>query len=179
MRHAHLQSYDLARDKEDQIMDEIWRTIARVSYRQWERAAQVRQEQDALLKSRLAALLHDAHQQDQQDHPDDPHLNQKQECEVEALESLFSRAAAADRPQELPSCLTCVLTMDVFRDPVVAPSGFSYENSVLKEHLERVGSFDPVTRQPIDKAELVKNLNLRSAAHLYLKEHPWAWKESL
>ena len=69
--------------------------------------------------------------------------------------------------------------MDVFRDPVITPSGFSYEYSEIKRHIDQGGHFDPVTRQPVEKTQLVRNLNLRSVAHMYLKEHPWAWKESM
>jgi len=176
----HLEkSYELARDKEDQIMDEIWKVIARVSYGQWEREARQRSEKDAVLMSRLQSLLHEAHVREMRaaGHPANlAHIHAEEKA---SLMDLFKRATAPDRPIEIPGCLTCVLTMDVFRDPVLSPSGFSYEYADLKRHIDRVGHFDPVTRQPIEKTQLVRNLNLRSVSHLYLKEHPWAWKESM
>jgi hypothetical protein len=39
-----------------------------------------------------------------------------------------------------------MLLLQVFRDPVITPSGFSYERSALLEHLSRVGKFDPISR---------------------------------
>lgn len=165
------QSYELARDKGDQIMDEIWKTIARVSYHRWQRASEQRSHDDARFKERLKTLLLEAHQKESLS------TDSIRQEELKMLEEVFRRAGEQDQPKEVPSCLTCVLTMEVFRDPVVCPSGFSYERSDLMEHLERVGAFDPITREPIEKSQLVKNLNLRSNAHLYLNEHPWAWKD--
>eukprot|EP00210_Caulerpa_lentillifera_P000743 g719.t1 len=172
-------SYELARDKEDQIMDEIWQTIARVSYNQWKQCAHQRSLEDARLKSRLIGILKQRHQQELRTTYDPSGKIRDQETELEALESVFERASRMDKVEEIPSCLTCPLTMDVFRDPVISPSGSSYEYSVLKGHIEKAGSFDPITRQPIDKSNLIRNLNLRTAAHFYLQEHPWAWKESM
>jgi len=39
---------------------------------------------------------------------------------------------------QVPEHLCCNITMDMFRDPVVTPSGVTYERSVILEHLERV-----------------------------------------
>lgn len=172
-------SYELARDKEDQIMDEIWQTIARVSYSQWKANAFRQSSEDSRFKSKLLHLLKQHHEQELRRTKDPMSKSKDHESELEALESLFQRASRVDRPEEIPGCFTCPLTMDVFRDPVISPSGSSYEHSVLKAHLEKAGSFDPITRQPIEKSNLIRNLNLRSAAHLYLQEHPWAWKESM
>eukprot|EP00191_Tetraselmis_sp_GSL018_P012367 CAMPEP_0177620224 /NCGR_PEP_ID=MMETSP0419_2-20121207/26758_1 /TAXON_ID=582737 /ORGANISM="Tetraselmis sp., Strain GSL018" /LENGTH=69 /DNA_ID=CAMNT_0019119701 /DNA_START=437 /DNA_END=646 /DNA_ORIENTATION=- len=69
--------------------------------------------------------------------------------------------------------------MDVFRDPVITPSGLSYERSVVTEHLHKVGAFDPVTREPVNASQLVTNIDLRSATHQYLDDHPWAWAECM
>lgn len=160
-------------------MDEIWQTIARVSYSQWQVGALRRSSEDAIFKSKLLNLLKQHHDQELGRSNDPVSKSKDHESELEALESLFQRASRMDRPEEIPSCFTCPLTMDVFRDPVISPSGSSYEHSVLKAHLEKAGSFDPITRQPIEKSKLIRNLNLRIAAHLYLQEHPWAWKESM
>lgn len=165
----------MARDAGDRIMDEIWKTIARVSYTQWEHAAQERADNDAQLHHRLKTLLSEAHRREKQS----PLSDSEQKAEMASLEELFRRASAPDRPFEIPSCLTCPLTMEVFRDPMVSPSGFSYESANLNEHLDKVGRSDPITRQPIEKSQLVRNLNLRSVSNVYLKEHPWAWKENM
>ena len=55
-----------------------------------------------------------------------------------ALRRVFAAAAAADCAAEAPPELCCPLTLDVFRDAVIGPSGHSYERSALLEHLAKV-----------------------------------------
>ena len=69
------------------------------------------------------------------------------------------------------------LTFEVFRDPVVAPSGHSYERVAVMEHLRRVGKFDPVTREPLVESDLRPNHSLRNAAHEWLNAHAWAFAD--
>ena len=69
------------------------------------------------------------------------------------------------------------LTFEVFRDPVVAPSGHSYERVAVMEHLRRVGKFDPVTREPLVESDLRPNHSLRNAAHEWLNDHAWAFAD--
>jgi hypothetical protein len=59
---------------------------------------------------------------------------------VAALRRVFDAADAADAGgSEAPAELCCPLTLDVFRDPVLAPcSGHSYERSAVLEHLGKV-----------------------------------------
>lgn len=48
------------------------------------------------------------------------------------------RCRKDDEKGEIPPAYVCQLTMDVFRDPVMTPSGLSYERSALMEHLSKV-----------------------------------------
>ncbi|PNG72160.1 E3 ubiquitin-protein ligase, partial [Tetrabaena socialis] len=51
--------------------------------------------------------------------------------------ALFRSASHQDVPSEAPSQFTCPLTMEIFRDPVVTPSGRTYERSALLEHMKK------------------------------------------
>ena len=82
-----------------------------------------------------------------------------------------------DRSDEPPDCFCCKLTFEVFRDPVVAPSGHSYERVAVMEHLRKVGKFDPVTRGPLVESDLRPNHSLRNAAHEWLNTHAWAFAD--
>ena len=97
-------------------------------------------------------------------------------AEAALLEATFACASASGRA-EAPPELCCPLTLDVFRDPVVAPSGQSYERSALLEHLAKVGPFDPITRARLAPGMLVGNVQLRQVAARWLDEHPWALGE--
>lgn len=52
---------------------------------------------------------------------------------------------------QVPDYLCCKITMDIFRDPVITPSGVTYERAVLYEHLQKVGVlrtlYEPLTIQ--------------------------------
>ena len=39
---------------------------------------------------------------------------------------------------QVPDYLCCQISMDIFRDPVITPSGVTYERAVLMEHLRKV-----------------------------------------
>jgi STIP1 family protein 1 len=76
----------------------------------------------------------------------------------------------------VPDYLCCQITFEIFRDPVITPSGVTYERAVLLEHLDKVGNFDPVTREPLKEHQLVPNLAINEAVQAYLKEHSWAYR---
>lgn len=42
-------------------------------------------------------------------------------------------------PHELAGPFTCRITLEIFREPVICPSGLSYEKTALLEHLRKVG----------------------------------------
>lgn len=98
--------------------------------------------------------------------------------ERETIDAMFRAVRSRDdRTEDPPDCFCCKLTFEVFRDPVSAPSGHSYERLAVLEHLRKVGKFDPVTREPMTEADLRPNLGLRNAAHEWLNAHAWAYAD--
>ena len=96
----------------------------------------------------------------------------------ETIDAMFRAIRSRDdRAEDPPDCFCCKLTFEVFRDPVSAPSGHSYERLAVLEHLRKVGKFDPVTREPMTEADLRPNLGLRNAAHEWLNAHAWAYAD--
>jgi|TARA_B100001142_G_C13922127_1_gene495828 STIP1 family protein 1 len=94
------------------------------------------------------------------------------------VEELLAAARGRDdRREDPPDCFCCKLTFEVFRDPVVAPSGHSYERIAITTHLEKVGAFDPITREPLYANDLRPNISLRNAAHEWLNHHAWAYAD--
>ncbi|KAL0024280.1 hypothetical protein WJX79_002681 [Trebouxia sp. C0005] len=93
------------------------------------------------------------------------------------LDQVFESARHGLKAGEPAAAFTCPLTMEVFRDPVMTPSGLSYERSALVEHLKKVGAFDPITREAMTASQVIPNVALRNATLQYLEEHPWAWAE--
>jgi len=79
-------------------------------------------------------------------------------------------------PGKVPDYYCCKITMEVMLDPVSTPDGITYERSVLLEHLQKVGHFDPVTRRTLTPAQLYPNLGLKEAITAYLAANPWAYE---
>lgn len=46
-------------------------------------------------------------------------------------------------------------------EPVVTPSGITYERKDIEEHLQRVGHFDPISRVPMTVEQLIPNLSMK------------------
>jgi STIP1 family protein 1 len=185
------------------IKDEIWRELARANYLRWEldaaeRATRLENVRSKLLRSHLMRREEEnetharevidlvRNENDAMDATtttrpnnasDEPRQSFTAE-EKQTLEEMFVRFRERDnKTRDPPDCFCCVLTFEVFRDPVVAPSGNSYERSALEEHLKKVGPFDPVTRAPTTLDDLRPNVALRNAAHAWLNEHAWAYAD--
>ncbi|KAH7849582.1 hypothetical protein Vadar_019978 [Vaccinium darrowii] len=50
--------------------------------------------------------------------------------QLELLGKVFTKTAEDDTPTEVPDYLCCRITLDIFRDPVITPSGVTYERAV-------------------------------------------------
>nr|VDC81482.1 unnamed protein product [Brassica rapa] len=80
------------------------------------------------------------------------------------------------KPTEVPDYLCCNITLEIFRDPVISPSGVTCERAAILEHINKVGKFDPITREKLDPSKLVPNLAIKEAVAAYLERHVWAYK---
>jgi hypothetical protein len=53
-------------------------------------------------------------------------------------------------------------------------SGITYDKKDIEEHLQRVGHFDPVTRQPLTIDKLIPNLAMKEVVDAFLMDNEWA-----
>jgi len=102
--------------------------------------------------------------------------NEEYQERLQTLSDIFEKATVRDTPAEVPDHFCCKITMDLFRDPVITPSGVTYERSALMEHLQKVGNFDPLTRAPLTPEQVFPNLALKEAVQAFLAEHRWAYQ---
>ncbi|KPI44132.1 E3 ubiquitin-protein ligase CHIP [Cyphellophora attinorum] len=75
--------------------------------------------------------------------------------------------------RKVPDYLIDTITFEVMHDPVVTPSGASYERVGLLKHLKATG-LDPLTREPLTESQLYPNVALRNACATFLEENGWA-----
>ncbi|KDP45269.1 hypothetical protein JCGZ_15134 [Jatropha curcas] len=162
------------------MVEEIWQELAKSKYKEWEQASTKRSWELQNLKEACENALKEKHFLD--DFQTEGFLDETFASHVKQLEDLgqvFEKAAEDDTPTEVPDYLCCKITLDIFRDPVITPSGISYERAVILDHLQKVGKFDPVTREPLDPSQLIPNLAIKEAVQAYLDKHGWAYKMEL
>ncbi|XVE72691.1 hypothetical protein DITRI_Ditri11bG0059100 [Diplodiscus trichospermus] len=170
---------DLGRgaDPKGYMVNEIWQELAKAKYLQWEHASSKRAWELQSLKEACETALREKHFLDDSQTEgflDEAIISHKKQ--LEALGQVFREAGEADIPSEVPDYLCCKITLDIFRDPVITPSGVTYDRAVILDHLQKVGKFDPITREPLDQSQLIPNLVIKEAVQAYLDKHGWAYK---
>ena len=95
------------------------------------------------------------------------------EARLDAVGAVFHARAAAREARNVPEHFCCPVSLEVMLDPVVTPTGTSFERGALEACLMRKEE-DPLTRAPLTAAQLVPNLGLRAAVAAWLAENPWA-----
>lgn len=93
---------------------------------------------------------------------------------ITKLESMFTNLKMQRRKREVPDYLCGKISFEIMRDPVITPSGITYDREDIEEHLRRVGHFDPITRHPLTINQLISNLAMKEVVDAYLNENEWA-----
>lgn len=159
------------------MIEEIWQELANARYLLWEEQSTKRSWELQSLKEACEAALREKYLLDSTDTEGfSDETNKKNSEQLEALNGVFRKAAEEDILAEVPDYLCCKITLDIFRDPVIVPSGVTYERAVILDHLHKVGNFDPVTREPLCLSQLVPNLAIKEAVQAFLDKHGWAYK---
>ncbi|KAI3676352.1 hypothetical protein L1987_85958 [Smallanthus sonchifolius] len=166
-RGAHPHSY---------MVEEIWQELASAKYDKWQRDSvkrtlELQKLENSCEISLEEKYLHNINQNEDGTNEDTDSTSEQ----LAALKLVFSKAAEADIPTDVPDYLCCKITLDIFRDPVLTPSGLTYERAVILEHLEKVGKFDPITRETLHPSQLIPNLAIKEAVTAFLEKHGWAY----
>lgn len=93
---------------------------------------------------------------------------------TEKLKSIFQNLKLQRRRRDVPEYLCGKISFEIMHDPVITPSGITYDRKDIEEHLKRVGHFDPITRQPLKTSQLISNLAMKEVVDAYLKDNEWA-----
>ena len=71
-----------------------------------------------------------------------------------------------------------VIGLETLKEPLVTPSGNSFEKSTLMEHCKTSGHIDPVSRKKFkDTTILASNKNLEEAILNFHLKHPWIFRK--
>ncbi|GMN50226.1 hypothetical protein TIFTF001_019380 [Ficus carica] len=170
---------DLGRgaDPNGYMVEEIWQELAKAKYMEWEHESTKRSWELQNLKEACEAALKQKHYLENSEidgYYDEVSISNSKQ--LKDLDKVFQIVAEADTPKEVPDYLCCKITLEIFRDPVITPSGVTYERSVILDHLQKVGTFDPITREPLAEYQLVSNLAIKEAVQAFLDKHGWAYR---
>ncbi|XP_009383441.2 E3 ubiquitin-protein ligase CHIP-like isoform X2 [Musa acuminata AAA Group] len=150
----------LINPKSDMVM-EIKQSLFEAKYNEWELLSSKREWMLQNLKDSCEKALTEYHfLHDSQDDYGPKEAENDVVGQLRVLNEVFSKTASVDTPTE---------------DPVIAPSGITYERAMIIKHLQKVGNFDPITREPLEQHQLVPNLAIKEAVQAYLNDHPWAY----
>ena len=162
----------LAREYDESQVDLIWRSLAKSKYMEHCEKAKERRKVYESLEAKLS-------------HPGFVPLT---EDDARVLRERVNEAKEKDERKQAPDAFCCPLSLEMYREPVVSPSGNSYERSAIEQYIkqqhEKYGRekkvADPL--QPdcsITLESLHPNIALRNIVREYLREHPSSWGEIL
>jgi STIP1 family protein 1 len=162
----------LAREYDESQVDLIWRSLAKSKYMEHCEKAKERRKMYESLEAKLS-------------HPGFVPLT---EDDARVLRERVNEAKEKDERKQAPDAFCCPLSLEMYREPVVSPSGNSYERSAIEQYIkqqhEKYGRekkvADPL--QPdcsITLDSLHPNIALRNIVREYLREHPSSWGEIL
>lgn len=101
-------------------------------------------------------------------------IEDKCEACTNEMNSLFIRVDDRRRKREVPDYLCGKISFEILQEPVITPSGITYEKKDIEEHLQRVGHFDPVTRVKLTQDQLIPNFAMKEVVDSFLQENEWA-----
>ncbi|KAL7286562.1 hypothetical protein TKK_0019189 [Trichogramma kaykai] len=101
-------------------------------------------------------------------------IEEKRDSALTRLNDLFAKVDDLRRRREVPDYLCGKISFEILQEPVITPSGITYERKDIEEHLQRVGHFDPVTRVRLTQDQLIPNLAMKDVVDAFLQENEWA-----
>jgi len=101
-------------------------------------------------------------------------IAEKRDSAIAQLNDLFAKVDDNRRKREVPDYLCGKISFEILQEPVITPSGITYERKDIEEHLQRVGHFDPVTRVRLTQDQLIPNLAMKEVVDAFLQENEWA-----
>ncbi|CAP99433.1 hypothetical protein E8E15_011103 [Penicillium rubens] len=101
-------------------------------------------------------------------------LREDADAKIRNLREAF-RVASKGEIQErvVPDYLIDGITFEIMHDPVITPSGVSFDRLGITKYVEKAG-VDPLTRAPISVHDLRNNHALKSASEEFLAKNGWA-----
>lgn len=181
-------AHELAKEMKKNYGDDITGAIRHAKRKRWNQIEEKRIQQEIELQTYLNSLIKDDAERkknklkSEAGSPDSSvdcdikmqAIEEEKNKRVVQLNEIFAQVDDRRKKRDVPDCLCGRISFELMRDPVITPSGITYDRKDILEHLQRVGHFDPVTRTDLKENQLIPNLAMKEVIDNYLEENPWA-----
>jgi len=175
-------AHELAKEQKLNFGDEITGALRQAKKRRWTKIEEKRVQQEIELQTLLNRLLReDRDSQTSQIQKDSDSseneiskVEDQYERKIAQVNDLFAQVDDRRKSRDVPDYLCGKISFELMRDPVITPSGITYDRKDIEEHLQRVGHFDPVTRAVLVQDQLTPNFAMKEVIDTYVEENPWA-----
>jgi len=181
IKHLH-RANDLAREQKLNFGDDIAFQLRLARKKRWNVQEERRIHQEIELQTYLNRLVIEDKERKSEElrktGEDVDVLVEKveQECDTRIAEvsAMFAKVDERRQRREVPDYLCGKISFELLKDPVITPSGITYDRKDIEEHLHRVGHFDPVTRTKLTADQLISNYAMKEVVDAYLHDNEWA-----
>ncbi|KNC98740.1 uncharacterized protein SPPG_05721 [Spizellomyces punctatus DAOM BR117] len=177
--HALTKAYKLSIEQRVGYSEEIAEKLREAKKRKWELTDKKRRESESELYRYLTDLVErDRRRQlEQLDSADDAEkeaMSSQFDNRLSEITALFTKADETAKKREVPDYYTGKISFEIMTDPVITPSGITYDRPEIVSHLRKIGQFDPLSRHPMTEKDLIPNLALKEAIGDFLDKNGWA-----
>lgn len=125
-------------------------------------------------KNRRSAKLREENESYDEVSGEIANIEEESDRAVADLNSLFAKVDDRRQKRDVPDYLCGKISFEILKDPVITPSGITYDRKDIVEHLERVGHFDPVTRTKLTQDMLVPNYAMKEVVDDFVSKNEWS-----
>ncbi|XP_076447807.1 E3 ubiquitin-protein ligase CHIP-like [Babylonia areolata] len=179
-----MKAHDLAKDQKLNFGDEVTGALRQAKKRRWNMIEEKRIQQEITLQSYLNKLVNEDRERrieeckkccgDKESTDEIEKIEYEQDLRLKEVNELFAQLDDRRKKRDVPDNLCGRISFEIMREPVITPSGITYDKKDIIEHLQRVGHFDPVTRTTLTQDQLIPNLAMKEVIDTFLEYNPWA-----
>lgn len=181
IKHLH-RANDLAKEQKLNFGDDIAVQLRIARKKRWNIQEEKRIQQEIELQTCLTRLIvedRDRKIEELRNTGEDVDvLVEKVEVEtdrnMDELHSVFAKVDERRQKRDVPDYMCGKISFEILKDPVITPSGITYDRKDIEEHLTRVGHFDPVTRTKLTQDLLIPNYAMKEVVDDFITNNEWA-----
>ncbi|XP_071813879.1 E3 ubiquitin-protein ligase CHIP-like [Apostichopus japonicus] len=179
-------AHDLAREQKKNFGDDIACQLRLARKKRWNVMEERRISKEIALEEYLSKLMSEDHDRrikevDRTSAELGEEESNRKKAEIETsiqtfrddLGILFSAVDERRKKRDVPDYLCGKISFELMKEPVITPSGITYDRKDIEQHLQRVGHFDPITRVKLTQEQLIPNLSMKEIINHFISDNEW------